>query len=65
MMSKHIEKCGYTRAMYNPEKEGTYLVKTGYEERDYSTAFWNGVNWDLYGIICWTVIPRTEIEAPF
>jgi len=64
--NKYVEECGYTRANYDPTKNGTYLVKIGYEETDYKTSFWNGKDWDISdSIICWAEIPKTDIEAPF
>jgi len=59
------EKCGYTREMYNPEKIGYYLVKKGNEDKDYDICYWDGKRWTSTEVICWTEIPKTDIDTPF
>lgn len=60
------QKCGYTRSMYNPEKEGLYLVKNILLE--YELAMYSADNWETKSgeqVIAWIEIPKTDIYTPF
>ena len=64
MKHKRQEECGWIRGMYEPEKEGEYLVKRVFEGdmvAKYDGEFWE----ENIDILCWTFIPDTKIDAPF
>lgn len=68
-MSKNKLKCGFTRVIHPPKKEGVYLVKTldfEYELASYLMEEWYLHNTDLpIRILAWIKLPKTDIDTPF
>jgi len=65
-MANKKEKCGYTREMYPPKKEGKYLIKN--EDLQYEVAEFKNNEWITPSnsrVFAWIEIPKTEINTPF